>query len=78
MRRRGTMLICDICHGSVFVKNLKGYGKSRWKHIDLCKYDICPGCVRVCQKRLKSDPQPENLDKLFAIIHSSRREIILS
>jgi hypothetical protein len=45
MRRRGTMLICDICHGSVFLKNLKLCFRGGWKFVKKRKLDICPACM---------------------------------
>lgn len=46
MRRRGTMLTCDICTQSIiFVKNLKPYNESGWKFVRKAKIDICPKCV---------------------------------
>lgn len=45
MRRRGTMLTCDICRNSIFVKNLRLYSRSWWKFVPKSKMDICPSCV---------------------------------
>ena len=78
MRRRGTMLICDICHNSVFVKNLKNYNKSKWKRVESCKQDICPECSNLCRRWLHAEPAQDNLYELFRIVHTKKKDTILS
>ena len=39
------MLICDICHGSIFLKNLKLCFRGGWKFVEKGKLDICPACM---------------------------------
>lgn len=69
MRRRGTMLICDVCLSSIFVKNLESYSKVGWKFIRRTKEDVCPRCVSVkatYEKRHNTKLTWDDLRKLIA------------
>ena len=67
MRRRGTMLICDICHSSVFLKNLRLISKGGWKFVKRGKLDICPACMARKRQYENSHHTTLTWDELFAL-----------